>query len=171
MGRDQDVQYVLHLSARSILARVEKHSNYRGNRHRRDPQRRRVLRRSFCQYGDIGSTAINLCILELLLRLFDSWNGTVPRSSGYSLPTIQSIESHVGNRALLPVHMNDDPICSVCGTYEQLQYWPNAFDDFYVSETERPLFWLSCFLYAVIHGYLVQYHDCQPMVCLRQGVS
>jgi hypothetical protein len=88
----------------------------------------------------IGSTATIPCILELLLRLFDSWNGTIPRSSGYSLPTIQSIEHHVGNRALRRLDKNDYPICRICGTYEQLQYWPNAFDDFFVSEAERSLF-------------------------------
>ena len=76
---------------------------------------------------------------ELLLRLLDSWHGTVPRSDGYSIRTIQSIESHVGNRSSVRVKMNNTSMCRICGTYEQLQYWPNAFDDFYVRVAECSL--------------------------------
>lgn len=78
-------------------------------------------------------------LLELLLCLFTFWNGIIQWSNRSALRSLQLVECHVRSALLRVVWKNYVCPCRICGTYEQLEYWPNSFDDFYVSDESHIL--------------------------------
>ena len=80
-----------------------------------------------------------LLLLELLLCLFAFRNGIIRWSNRSALRSLQLVECHV--RSALPRIIWKKCVCScrICGTYEQLEYWPNSFDDFYVSDDPQEI--------------------------------
>jgi hypothetical protein len=58
----------------------------------------------------------------------------------------------------------------ICGTYEQLAYWPNGFDDFYVGKN-RLMSEVLYLYFVVINCDTLSYNDCKSMVCLCKWIS
>lgn len=141
LGSDQSVQYAVHLSFHSISSRLEEYPDHRRYRGRWNQKWGCLLRCALRKSSDLLSKWKIDCssAIEFLLRLFDPRHGVIRWHDRYSDQSAEWNQRDVSRssfasavRGLWP--REDFP--RVCGTYEQLEYWPNGFDDFYVSQRE-----------------------------------
>ena len=177
LGSDQSVQYAVYLPFHSISSRLEEYTDHRRHCGGWNQKWGCLLRCALRKSSDLlvrSEIAENYSsTIEFLLCLFHPRHGIIRWHDRYSDQSAEWNQCDVSRSSFVSGFHGFWPKENsrrACGTYEQLEYWPNGFDDFYVSQ--RDVFRSSLrYCVSVIDHHSLQHHDCQSMVRIRQWLS